>query len=169
MSYLNIPEFPTCGECNHACHYQAYFWERYLDPSCEITKLSVKHDDPACEHFHGKGMRIMKLLIKFKQKYYEQIRDGNKTQTMRLPAKRIDVDIGEKVIAIFPNGEELLLRITNVGYKYFKTINDDDAKREGFQSADELKQELLEIYSDYKIEESNRFYYYQFEYLGVKR
>ena len=111
----------------------------------------------------------MKLLIKFKQKYYEQIRDGSKTQTMRLPAKRIDVDIGEKVIAIFPNGEELLLRITNVGYKYFKTINDDDAKREGFQSAGELKRELLEIYSDYMIEDSNRFYYYQFEYLGIKR
>ena len=169
MSYLNIPEFPTCGECNHACHWQAYWWKQYLDPYCEITKLSVKHDDSACEYFYGNGMRIMKLVVKFKQKYYRQIVRGVKTQTMRLPAKRIDVSVGEKVIALFPNGEELLLRITNVGYKYFKSINDDDAKREGFGSADELKEELLDIYSDYMIEDSNRFYYYQFEYLGLKR
>ena len=33
----------------------------------------------------------------------------------------------------------------------FKSINDEDAKREGFNSADELKNELLEIYKDKKL------------------
>lgn len=169
MSFINIDEFPTCGECKHACYYPCSWWYPYLDPLCEITKLSVKHDDIACENFVGGGLRIMKVLVKFKQKYYDSIRNGVKTQTMRMAHKRIDVNPGEKIIAIFPDGSELLLRITNVGYKAFKSINDEDAKREGFETKEELQKELLEIYKDYRIEDYNRFYYYQFEYMGFKR
>ena len=112
---------------------------------------------------------ILKLGVKFKQKYYEQIKSGLKTQTMRMAHGRIDVEPGEKIVALFPNGDELLLKITKVGYKAFKSINDEDAKREGFTSAEELKEELCSIYHNFKVDDYNRFYYYQFEFTGLSR
>ena len=110
----------------------------------------------------------MKTLVKFKQEYYEPIMDGSKTQTMRIAAKRLDVDVGEKCIAIFPMGEELLLKITDKGYKAFKSIDEADAIREGFTSSDDLKNELLDIYDDYWLDEHSRVYYYRFECLGKR-
>ena len=64
----------------------------------------------------------MNKIIKFKQEFFEDIVNGSKTQTMRLSAKRLDVQSGEICIAVFPDGQELMLRITDVGYKYFKSI-----------------------------------------------
>ena len=105
----------------------------------------------------------MKLKIKFKQKFLKPILNGAKTQTMRMSHKRIDANFGEKAIAVFPDGTEVEIRIIDIGYKAFKSINDDDAKREGFNNAEELKQELLEIYNEFHIEDYNRFYFYRFE------
>jgi len=160
---INIDEFPTCGQCNHACYYPAPFWYPHIDPLCEVTRKQIHHEDPACEHFIGGGMRIMKLKIKFKQKFLKPILNGAKTQTMRMSHKRIDATFGEKAIAVFPDGTEVEIRIIDIGYKAFKSINDDDAKREGFNNAEELKQELLEIYNEFHIEDYNRFYFYRFE------
>ena len=109
----------------------------------------------------------MTKIIKFKDEYFDPIVNGFKTQTMRLPNKRIDVNPGEQVIGVFKNKQDVLLKIRKTGYKYFKSINDYDAQLEGFDSADELKKELLEIYKDYHIIDNNRFYYYRFEFLGV--
>lgn len=106
------------------------------------------------------------MEIKFKDKYFEAIVNGSKTQTMRMPHKRLEVNEGELAVAIFPTHPSLNLRITKVGYKYFKSINDADAKREGFESADELKAELKEIYNIYQIFDTSRFYYYRFEVIG---
>lgn len=110
----------------------------------------------------------MKALVKFKQEYYESIRNGVKTQTMRIAAKRLEVDIGELCVAVFPDGEELLLKITDKGYKAFKSIDDGDAAREGFSSADDLKNTLLSIYEDYWLDKHSRVYYYRFECLGER-
>ena len=90
----------------------------------------------------------MKKLIKFKQEFLEKILDGSKTQTMRLPVSRVDVAEEDIVIALFPNGEEIPLKITKVGYKSFKSINDEDAKREGFSNAEEKKIIKLKVISD---------------------
>lgn len=105
----------------------------------------------------------MKVLVKFHQEYYQLILDGSKTQTMRMAHKRIDVKPGDEVVAVFPEGQELLLRIISMGYKAFKSITDGDAEREGFKSASELKNVLREIYKDFNVEDYNRFYYYRFE------
>ena len=102
-------------------------------------------------------------IIKFKQEFLESIRDGSKTQTMRMPSSRIDVQENDTVIALFPNGEELTLKINKVGYKAFKSITDEDAKREGFHNKEELQKCLKDIYSEYRIEDFMRFYYYRFE------
>jgi len=108
-------------------------------------------------------------VLKFKGKYYEPIKEGRKTQTMRTPVKRIDdIKVGDLVLAWFTDRtEELLLEITGVGYKSFGSINDDDAKREGFENVAELKHELENIYTDYTLQEYNRMYYYQFIVAGV--
>ena len=105
----------------------------------------------------------MKVLVKFNQEYFQPVLDGSKTQTMRMAHKRLDVKADDEVIAIFPDGQELLLKITDVGYKAFKSINDEDAEREGFSSAEELKNVLREIYKDFGVEDYNRFYYYRFK------
>ena len=102
-------------------------------------------------------------IIKFKQEFLESIREGSKTQTMRMPSSRIDVQEDDTVIALFPNGEELNLKINKVGYKAFKSITDEDAKREGFSDKEELQKCLKDIYSEYRIEDFMRFYYYRFE------
>lgn len=102
--------------------------------------------------------------LKFKGKYYDLIKNGSKTQTMRIPAKKLkDIKPHDLVIAIFTDREEqLLLEITEVGYKQFKSITDEDAKNEGFNSVAELKHELEEIYTIYTLQDYDRLYYYKF-------
>lgn len=112
-------------------------------------------------------VKILTKIIKFKDEYYDLIVNRSKTQTMRMPVNRINVVPGEHVVGVFPGHNDLLLRITRQGYKSFKSINDDDAKREGFENAEELKNVLKSIYKDYKLLDSNRFYYYQFEFIEV--
>ena len=109
----------------------------------------------------------MTKILRFKDEYYDLIVNRSKTQTMRMSSNRINVFPGEAVVAVFPSHNDLLLRIVRCGYKYFKSINDEDAKREGFNDAEELKNVLLEIYKEYNILDSNRFYYYQFEFIEV--
>ena len=105
--------------------------------------------------------------VNFNGEYYEPILNGNKTQTMRIPSSRWDVEEDDLVVANFKGREEkLLLCITKIGYKNFGSINDEDAKREGFGSAAELKHTLEEIYTRYTLQEYNRIYYYQFEVAG---
>lgn len=100
--------------------------------------------------------------IKFKKEYYQLISDGVKTQTLRLARKRLDIHEGDIVVAVFPGLDEtLLIKITKVGYKQFKSLTLDDAKREGFDSLTDLKNELLKIYPI--INKWDRLYYYWFE------
>lgn len=99
--------------------------------------------------------------VKFNSKYISLIREGIKTQTMRIPNKRIKTPVGKIIAAVFPGTLNVIaLLITKKGYKQFKNIDDDDAKREGFNTADELKMELKNIYPH--LEDYNRIYYYQF-------
>ena len=100
--------------------------------------------------------------IKFKKEYYPLMRDGVKTQTLRLARKRLDVQEGDFVVAVFPGlDESLLIKIMKVGYKQFKSLTLEDAKLEGFDSLADLKNELLKIYPI--INKWDRLYYYRFE------
>lgn len=103
--------------------------------------------------------------VKFNKDYYPLIRDGVKTQTLRLARKRLDVREGTFVKAVFPGIDEvLLIRINKIGYKQFKSVNLDDALREGFESVSDLKNELLRFYP--LINKFDRLYFYQFEVVG---
>lgn len=100
-------------------------------------------------------------MVKFNKKWITPIRNGDKTQTMRTPEKRIETPVGKIIAAIFSGTLNVIaLLITKKGYKSFKNINDADAQREGFHRAFELKEELLSIYP--YLEDYNRVYYYQF-------
>lgn len=100
--------------------------------------------------------------VKFHKKYYYPIKDGVKTQTLRLARKRLDVQEGDIVTAIFPGTNETLeIQINKIGYKQFKSINREDALHEGFPEVSDLKNELIKIYPS--INQFDRLYYYQFE------
>ena len=100
--------------------------------------------------------------VKFKKEYYSLIKDGVKTQTLRLARKRLDVQEGSIVTAVFPGiSETLKIHIHKIGYKQFKSITLEDAVREGFESITDLKNELMKIYP--LINKFDRLYYYQFE------
>ena len=100
--------------------------------------------------------------VKFNKKYYYPIRDGVKTQTLRLARKRLDVREGDIVTAVFPGTDDSLkIKINKIGYKQFKSINMEDAVHEGFLSISDLKNELIKIYPS--INQFDRLYYYKFE------
>ena len=99
-------------------------------------------------------------LLKFNKKYYKAIADGRKTQTLRNKNKRLET--GETVKAIFPGTDlECIIQITDTGYKQFKYLNDDDAKLEGYDSLEDLKKDLQEIYP--LMMWSDRLWYYRFK------
>ena len=100
--------------------------------------------------------------VKFNKKYYPLIRDGYKTQTMRLARKRLDVREGDIVHAVFPGlDEKVKIQIQKIGYKQFKSINKNDAEREGYNSISDLKNDLIKIYP--RITRFDRLYYYHFQ------
>lgn len=103
--------------------------------------------------------------IKFRPEFFELIKNGSKTQTLRRPSGRIDVVPGDFAACVFDGLDDVIyVTITDVGYKMWKTLTDDDAQREGFEDVDELKRCLLKIYPDVNF--WDRFYYYRFEVEG---
>lgn len=100
--------------------------------------------------------------IKFHKKYYLQMLNGDKTQTMRLARKRLDVNENDIVTATFPGfNKTLKIKILKIGYKQAKSITDEDAKLEGYDDIMSLKNELTNIYP--LINQFDRLYYYRFK------
>lgn len=100
--------------------------------------------------------------VKFKKEYYPLIRDGVKTQTLRLARKRLDIQEGDTAVAVFPGiPETLKIKVNVIGYKQFKSLTLEDAVLEGFESVADLKNELIRIYP--LINKWDRLYYYRFE------
>ena len=102
--------------------------------------------------------------VKFHKKYYLAILNKDKTQTMRLARKRLDVRENDVVTAVFPGWDKTLkLRIKKIGYKQAKSIDDEDARREGFETKEELIEDLMGFYPN--MNKFDRLYYYRFELL----
>lgn len=100
--------------------------------------------------------------LKFDKKYYLPILNGDKTQTLRKNNKRLRE--GEIVKAYFPGtGLNCKIRITETGYKQFKHVDEEDAKREGYDNLDELKEELMRFYP--RLDKFDRVYFYRFKIL----
>ena len=104
----------------------------------------------------------MITLIKFKKEYYNNIISGHKTQTLRIARKRLDVQENEICKAIFPGTKlECKIRITKIGYKQFKSVDEEDAQLEGYDNLEELRKDLKKIYP--LLDWWDRLYYYRFE------
>ena len=98
--------------------------------------------------------------LKFNKEYYMPILAGEKTQTMRRNKKRVRP--GDMVLAVFPGTDfTLKLKITKIGYKQMKYINEEDAKREGYETSTELKRTLTDIYPT--LDNLTRLYWYRFK------
>lgn len=103
-------------------------------------------------------------VVKFHKKYYLKMLNKDKTQTMRLARKRLDVKEGDVVTAVFPGWNQTLkIKILKIGYKQAKSINDEDAKREGFNTKKELLEDLQGFYPN--MDKWDRLYYYRFKVL----
>ena len=104
-------------------------------------------------------------IIKFKKEYYNNIINGKKTQTLRTARKKLDVQENQTVKAIFPGTtKEALIHITKIGYKQFKSVDQEDAEREGYETLKELREDLKKIYP--LLEPFDRLYYYRFEFIS---
>lgn len=104
-------------------------------------------------------------IVKFKKEYYDKIVTGKKTQTLRMARKKLDVHENETCKAIFPGiTKEALLHITKIGYKQFKSVDQEDAEREGYETLKELREDLKQIYP--LLEPFDRLYYYQFKFIS---
>lgn len=102
--------------------------------------------------------------VKFHKKYYLPILTGEKTQTLRLARKRLDVREGDIVTAVFPGfNKSLKIKIVKIGYKQAKSITDEDARLEGLHNKDELLDELMGFYPN--MDKHDRLYYYRFKVL----
>jgi len=102
--------------------------------------------------------------IKFHKKFYLQMLNGDKIQTMRLARKRLDVRENDIVTAVFPGfNKTLKIKILKIGYKQLKSITKEDALREGYDEISELKNDLMKFYPN--ITRWDRLYYYRFKVL----
>ncbi|MBN2578907.1 MAG: ASCH domain-containing protein [Pirellulales bacterium] len=80
-------------------------------------------------------------MLLFKKKFLEAIRAGQKTQTIRLwryPRMRS----GQR--SYIPGAG--YIRITAVEEVQLETLTDADARPDGFDSADQLRQEIAKLY-----------------------
>ena len=71
----------------------------------------------------------------------------------------------QTVKAIFPGTtKEVLLHINKIGYKQFKSVDQEDAEREGYETLRELREDLKKIYP--LLEQFDRLYYYRYKFIS---
>ncbi|MEN0111131.1 MAG: ASCH domain-containing protein [Planctomycetota bacterium] len=85
----------------------------------------------------------MPLVLLFKRKFLDAIRRGEKTQTIRLWKHRM-MRAGQ--LSHIPGVGRV--RITQVDTVEIDTLTDEDARPDGFATADDLRRELRSIYAD---------------------
>ncbi len=82
-------------------------------------------------------------MLLFKKKYLEAIRSGRKTQTVRIWKHR-RMRSGQR--SYIPGVG--YIDVISVEEIEIDDLDDDDAQRDGFASAAELRRELTELYAD---------------------
>lgn len=93
------------------------------------------------------------LELKFHEKFFHMINNGRKIQTTRTHLKQ-GCDVDEDIIARFVNdndeftGQKLLLHVSEITKKQFKSLDDIDAIREDVITVRKLQNDLLNFYPD---------------------
>ena len=80
-------------------------------------------------------------MLLFKKKFLPAIREGQKTQTIRLWKYR-KMRPGQR--SYIPGGG--YIRITQVEEVRLESLTDDDARPDGFETADQLRDEITRLY-----------------------
>ena len=102
------------------------------------------------------------MLLTFKEKFRPLIREGRKTQTLRL-WKKCPFQPGQ--VTVSPKLGKV--RITSVGRILLSELSEKDAFQEGFETLEELIKNVKEIYSLKRIADVECFKI-RFAYLGKK-
>ncbi len=94
------------------------------------------------------------------EKYLKKILEGSKRATIRLSKPKLSP--GDE--AYLHSGGKIrgIIRILSIKKKLFEELDEEDAKREGFSSLEELRKELQEIYGDLR---GKRLWIIEFELL----
>ncbi|REK08270.1 MAG: ASCH domain-containing protein [Planctomycetota bacterium] len=99
-------------------------------------------------------------MLLFKKKFMDAIRSGEKTQTIRL-WKVCRMKTGQR--SYIPGAG--YIRVLSVQPVQLAELTDDDARPDGFASADALRQELASLYRD-QMAEGHQAYRIRFELFG---
>ena len=91
---------------------------------------------------HPPAGENQKMLL-FKKKFLPAIRQGDKTQTIRLWKHRM-MKAGQR--SYIPGAG--YIRVTAVEKVDIDHLSDEDARPDGFATADQLRAELAELYAD---------------------
>lgn len=88
--------------------------------------------------------------IWFKQKFYNIILEGKKTQTIRLWKRNHNFLAGDKFQCFFGfKHKKINAKIKSVEFKTFDKINDDEVWQDGFKSKKELLININSFYPDF--------------------
>ena len=90
--------------------------------------------------FKKRASRLSEMLL-FKKRFLPAIRAGEKTQTIRLWKHR-RMRAGQK--SYIPGAGHI--RVTAVDEVQLDELTDDDARPDGFDTADQLREELARLY-----------------------
>lgn len=85
------------------------------------------------------------MKLEFDPIFYELIKKELKTTTWR-KLKKTTIVNPEFINADFQNGKTLKLKITNIYFKQFNELDNNDALKDGFENTSELRHALREYY-----------------------
>ncbi len=90
------------------------------------------------------------VRIHFHESFYNNIRQGLKTQTARIDEPHYPIG---NAIADFSNGLSLSIEITSVSFKSINNMSLCEIQKDGFESKEKLWEALIGFYPD--LEEKN--------------
>lgn len=93
-------------------------------------------------------------MLFFKQQFFDKVKTGEKTSTIRL---RANCKIGD-IVTCLCGREKLKIKVKNIENLSFSKLTLDSAKTEGFISKGQLKRVLMTLYPN-----KQEFVYIQFE------
>lgn len=100
--------------------------------------------------------------IWFKQKFYNLILEGKKTQTIRLWKRKPNFKIGQEFECFFGfNHKKLYAFIKEITVKNFDQITEEEVKQDGYVSKEELLTNLKNYYPDF--DKKTNLYFIKFE------
>jgi ABC-type ATPase with predicted acetyltransferase domain len=89
---------------------------------------------------HLQHSRILSLRLR--PEFLKSVMCGRKSTTIRVGRKNIE----QGLLVLESTQTSLLVRVTRVTCKRFKSLTDEDARKDGYSSVDQLEKELRSIY-----------------------